>query len=176
VDSSFILIVIILTTALIVLPVAAWIALRKLSSVDKVQQQNEELHSLENSLSFMIKELQESVKFALSDMDEAAAKLNEMIELADDRLRQLQYYYEYGEELKPLVEQGPGEPAATPPPKNHALKHREVYELSRKGWSVAQIARHTGMSADEVQLIVNLMEISTLGPHFPTQQTRNPLV
>jgi len=176
VDSSFLSIVVILLLALIVLPVAAWIALRKLSSVDKAQKQHEEMRSLENSLSFMIKELQVSVTRAMSDMDNAATRLNEMIESADDRLRQLQYYYEYGEELQPLIVQETGNPTVAPPPKSHSLKHKEVYELSRKGWSSAQIAKHSGMSADEVQLIVNLMEISTLGSHFPTQQSGNPMV
>ena len=175
-DSSFLPIVVILLVALTVLPLAAWLALRKLSSVDKAQKQHEEMRSLENSLSFMIKELQVSVTRAMSDMDNAANKLNEMIEAADDRLRQLQYYYEYGEELQPLVVQEPASTTVAPPPKSHALKHKEVYELSRKGWSSAQIAKHTGMSADEVQLIVNLMEISTLGPHFPTPQSGNPMV
>jgi len=170
------LIVILLSIALITIPALAWLGLKKISSADKTQKNNEDLYSLENSLSFMIKELQESVNKALGDMDEAADRLNRMIETADDRIRQLQYYYEFGEELKPLVQPQQGEVVITRSTQGHALKHKEVHELSRKGWSAAQIAKHTGMSADEVQLIVNLMEISTMGVQTQPQQPRNPMV
>jgi hypothetical protein len=134
----------------------------------------------------MVTEIQNSVEKALDDMDEAAKKLNAMIETADDRIRQLEYYYEYGDELKPLIQVSNTvpEPAGTPISeqqpsvsiKSHALKHREVHELSRKGWSAPQIARHTGMSSDEVQLIINLMEISTVGPQNSLGLSRQPMI
>lgn len=175
-ELGFELTIILLSIALITIPSLAWIALKKISSADKAQGNNEELRSLENSLSFMIKELQESVEKALADMDTSADKLNKMIETADDRIRQLQYYYEFGEELKPLVQPRQNEVVTVPSPQGHMLKHKEVHELSRKGWSAAQIAKHTGMSADEVQLIVNLMEISTMSMQSQPHQSQQPMV
>lgn len=171
---GFELIAILLSIVLFAIPLLAWVLLRRISAADKMQKNTEEMRSLENSLSLMIKELQDSVQKALADMEEAADSLGKTIDKADDRLRQLEYYYEYGDELKPLVQSQPQqqEPSmpeqpsvnvqASAPHSGHMLKHKEVHELSRKGWSAAQIAKHTGMSTDEVQLIVNLMEISTL--------------
>ncbi|MDI6716931.1 MAG: hypothetical protein QME63_08310 [Actinomycetota bacterium] len=173
------LIVLLLSATLISIPILAWVILRKISAADRAQKQREELHSLENSLSLMIKEIQESVQKALADMNNAATKLDQMIEAADDRIRQLQYYYEYGDELKPIVEpQKKDEPAqpSTSSTQSQSLRHKEVHELSRKGWSVAQIARHAGMSADEVQLIINLMEINTIGGQAPPQQPRQSMM
>jgi hypothetical protein len=164
-----------LLTALIAIPVLAWMILRRISSADRSQDKAEELRSLENSLSLMIKELQESVQKAMLDMEEAADRLNQRIEEADDRIRQLQYYYEYGEELRPLTQPRQSNTTLPANPQAHILKHKEVHELSRKGWSAAQIARHTGMSTDEVQLIVNLMEISPVGTPLDPQP-RQPMV
>ncbi|HEY3374503.1 MAG TPA: hypothetical protein VGK02_05515 [Candidatus Aquicultor sp.] len=177
-----------LTIAVFGIPFLAWTFLRRLSNEDKQLQNAEELKALENSLSLMIKELQDSVDKALGDMGEAADGLNQIIEKADDRLRQLEYYYEYGDELRPLVQ--PVQPqvsqtAQTSQPTEHqapavepGLRHREVHELSRKGWSATQIAKHTGMSADEVQLIINLMEISTMGSNreLQPQQPRHTIM
>lgn len=173
---GFELTIVLLTIASIAIPALAWMVSRKISAINRMKRSNEELHSLENSLSFVIKELQESIEKALIDMDKAAGRLSRMIDEADDRIRQLQYYYEYGEELKPLVQPQQGEATIAPSPQAPALKHKEVHELSRKGWSAAQIAKHTGMSADEVQLIVNLMEISTMGVQSQSQQPRQPMV
>jgi len=176
-----------LSVTLIGLPITAWIILRKIATADKQQKKKDEIRALENSLSLMIKELEDSVKKALDSMEDAAANLNQAIEQADDRVRQLQYYYEYGEELKPLVEPkynaseipnqvNQVDQAIQPSAQGHALRHKEVHELSRKGWSAAQIAKHTGMSADEVQLIVNLMEISTMDAQSTPHQIRQPMV
>lgn len=176
-----------LSVTLIGLPIAAWIILRKIAMADKQQKKKDEIRALENSLSLMIKELEDSVKKALDSMEDAAGNLNQMIEQADDRIRQLQYYYEYGDELKPLVQpqynalETPSQvdqvsQVSQPSEQGHALRHKEVHELSRKGWSAAQIAKHTGMSADEVQLIVNLMEISTMDAQSMPHQMRQPMV
>lgn len=177
---GFELIVAVLAFALISIPILAWIVLRRISAADKIKDSKEELRSLENSLSMLIKELQDSVQKALGDMETSADKLSEMIESADDRIRQLQYYYEYGEELRPLVSPQLQPTAisatATPVKTNSAIRHKEVHDLSRKGWSSAQIAKHTGMSTDEVQLIINLMEISSMDAHSQPQQTRQPMV
>jgi len=179
-----------LSVTLIGLPITAWIILRKIATADKQQKRKDEIRALENSLSLMIKELEDSVKKALDSMEDAAGSLNQMIEQADDRIRQLQYYYEYGDELKPLVQphysvlETPNQvdqvdqvsQVSQPSEQSHALRHKEVHELSRKGWSAAQIAKHTGMSADEVQLIVNLMEISTMDAQSTPHQIRQPMV
>lgn len=170
---GFELTVALLCILLITLPIAAWAALRRISAGDQIQNKKEELHAIENSISLMIREIQDSVEGALDNMEKAAEKLNQMIDKADDRIRQLEYYYEYGDELKPLVQPNhavmtsQAQTVETPHIQSHALKHKEVHELSRKGWSSSQIARHTGMSSDEVQLIVNLMEISTVEPQKP---------
>ncbi len=175
-------IIIVLAVALISIPMLTWIILRRISATDKIKDSKEELRSLENSLSLLIKELQDSVQKALGDMETSADRLSRMIEDADDRVRQLQYYYEYGEELRPIVSSQPqpqptaSSAAATPVETNHAIKHKEVHELSRKGWSAVQIAKHTGMSTDEVQLIINLMEISTMDMQSRPPQTRQPMV
>ena len=156
--------------------------MRRISSSDRTQNKKEELHAIENSISLMVQEIQDSVDKALVDMEKAATKLSRMIETADDRIRQLEYYYEYGDELKPLTQPSepnvasPVQPSLASQPKSHALKHREVHELSRKGWSATQIARQTGMSSDEVQLIVNLMEISTMSSQETTGFTRQPII
>jgi hypothetical protein len=175
---GFELTVALLCILLVAIPISAWVALRRISATGQMQNNKEELHAIENSISLMVKEIQDSVEKALGDMEEAAGKLNRMIETADDRIRQLDYYYEYGDELKPLLQTdqpaitSQAHSAAPPQPQSNAIKHREVYELSRKGWGATQIARHTGMSSDEVQLIVNLMEISTIGS---TAESREPL-
>jgi hypothetical protein len=183
---GFELTVVLLCIVLVALPVFAWVALRRIARADQFSNKKEELHAIENSISLMVKEIQDSVEKALEDMDEAGKKLNAMIETADDRIRQLEYYYEYGDELKPLIQTSNTVPAATEMPasdlqasvsvKSHALKHREVHELSRKGWSAPQIARHTGMSSDEVQLIINLMEISTVSPQNSLGLSRQPML
>ncbi|MCL6472905.1 MAG: hypothetical protein K6T91_08870 [Firmicutes bacterium] len=172
-------IVIVLSVALLSIPVLTWVILRKISAADKARESKEELRSLENSLSLLIKELQDSVQKALADMENSADRLSAMIEKADDRIRQLQYYYEYGEELRPLVTPQPRQNESpiigSSIEQSHVVKHKEVHELSRKGWSPVQIAKHTGMSADEVQLIVNLMEISTMDAQLrPQQETQQP--
>lgn len=207
---GFELVAILLSLALFGIPLLAWIILRRITAADKMQKNSEELQALENSLSLMIKELQDSVQKALSDMEESADNLNQAIEKADDRLRQLQYYLEFGDELKPLIKAidetaEPDEGDKEPPQASEsamlkeplakegsiaqarraieaerararqASKHKEVHELSCKGWSAAQIARHTGMSTDEVQLIVNLMEIGALESRVePSAPSPNP--
>jgi hypothetical protein len=183
---GFELVVALLCIAVVALPVFLWVGLRRIAKADQFSNKKEELHAIENSISLMVKEIQDSVDKALEDMDEAAKKLNSMIETADDRIRQLEYYYEYGDELKPLIQANNTVPATTGAPiseqqpsvstKSHALKHREVHELSRKGWSAPQIARHTGMSSDEVQLIINLMEISTVGSQSSLGLSRQPML
>ena len=181
---GFELIVALLSITLIGIPVLAWATLKRISAADRMRKNNEELHSLENSLSLMIKELQDSVKKALEDMEESADRLNQTIDKADDRIRELQYYYEYGDELRPIVQPRQPEIAQAPTPQatavhapqGQAIKHKEVHELSRRGWSAAQIAKHTGMSADEVQLIINLMEISTMDILSQPRQPRQPMV
>jgi uncharacterized protein YoxC len=165
----------VLSIALLAIIALAW-AIVKIAAISKAKRSNEELKCLENSLGFTIRTLQDSVNKALTDMDTAADKLNRMIEVADDRLRQLQYYYEYGEELRPLVQPLQKEAATSPSPQVHALRHKEVHELSRKGWSAMQIAKHTGMSTDEVQLVINLMEISTMESQEQSPQPRQPVL
>lgn len=155
---------------LITAPILAWVFLKRISSTDSLHSSTEELRSLENSLSLMIKEVQESVQKALDDMDKAADKLNQMIEAADDRLRQFEYYYEYGDELKPIVQIQQNDTSPSQVTQEQVSRHKEVHELSRKGWGLTQIARHTGMSTDEIQLIINLMEINTAVNQVQSQE------
>lgn len=169
------LIVILLLVIIIAIPIAVWMFLKKISLADQMQKNNEDLHALENSLSLMIQEIQDSVQKALSDMEEAADKLGSMIDKADNRLRQLEYYYEYGDELRPITQPRQDDVPVQPSAQNQSQKHKEVYELNRKGWSAAQIAKHTGMSKDEVQLIVNLMNITAPEEKTQFQLPKHPL-
>jgi len=107
------------------------------TSLEKINQLLKESETLSQDLSTNLSEKREMIKRLMDSLDEKIQSLNLLLEKVERKV-----------------------PAKTPPP-NSLEGNGQIVEMAMAGCGVSDIAKHLGLSQEEVRLILDLRKITT---------------
>jgi len=143
----------ILLAILVTLPYFIIKGFKKASISEQEIKKHEELKELENSLSHLLAELQETSEKSLKDAETAISRLDLALKKAEEKIEKLdssQTEEKTNEcKIKTAVINKTVKQIRTP-------KHLKVHHLANQGLSINEIAQRLEAGIGEVELILNL--------------------
>jgi hypothetical protein len=107
--------------------------------------------SVERQMQGLLVEMAEMARQISAQLDTRAAKLEELIRQADERIERMA-----AEKASSPVQAGPSERVEPPPPDAVAPEHQKIYKLADAGMSTPDIAREMAWPRGEVELVLSL--------------------
>jgi hypothetical protein len=110
--------------------------------------------AVEREMQSLLVELSEMARQTTAQLDTRAAKLELLLQEADQKIAELRALT--GGDGRSLPNFGVTRAAATPPPAEEDPRHAEVYRLADQGKTASQIAHELGRHSGEIELILAL--------------------